>query len=136
MTRLLLIDDHAELRLLARWSLDVLPGVVEIAEAGTAEEGLRLAREWRPDVVLLDVMMPGMNGLEACRLMRAEPQLSHTHVVLLSARGQASDLEAGRAAGASAYMVKPFSPQRLAQTIELLLNRPPRSNRDPEGEFS
>ncbi len=125
MKRVLVVDDQAELRTLVRWSLELLEGPVEFAEACDAEAGLQLARTLRPDLVLLDVMMPGdMNGLQACRVLRGEPSLAHTRVVLLSARGQLADVRQGLDAGASAYLVKPFSPQRLLETAEQLLRHP------------
>jgi DNA-binding response OmpR family regulator len=74
------------------------------------------------DCVLLDVMMPGeFNGLQVCRRLREMQALAHTKVVLLSARAQATDIQEGMAAGADAYMVKPFSPQRLIETVQRLV---------------
>jgi CheY-like chemotaxis protein len=68
--------------------------------------------------VLLDVMMPGeFDGLEACRRLRADPRFTSTRIILLSARGQSADIQAGLAAGADAYVLKPFSPLKLLDTI-------------------
>ncbi len=76
----------------------------------------------RPDIVLLDVMMPGeLDGLQLCRQLRSDPVMRHIKVVLLTARGQERDREAGRQAGADEYLVKPFSPLELIETIERLL---------------
>jgi two-component system phosphate regulon response regulator PhoB len=73
-------------------------------------------------VMLLDVMMPGeLDGLQVCRSVRADPRLSGMRVLLLSARGQARDREAGAQAGADEYLIKPFSPLQLVETIERLL---------------
>lgn len=81
-----------------------------------------VVRELAPDVVPLDVMMPGeLDGLQVCRHIKGHPALRHVRVVLLSARGQARDLELGREAGADAYLVKPFSPLQLIATLQRLL---------------
>lgn len=112
MHKILLVEDHADIRRLIRMTLEFEP--VEIREAADAAAGLSVAREWHPDLVLLDVMMPGgMDGLDLCRALRADPQLQDVPVVMLSACGHASDRQAGLAAGATAYLVKPFSPMQL-----------------------
>lgn len=123
MTRKVLItDDQPDLRQLLRWSLEVLD--VEIEEATLGVEALQRAREIRPDLMVLDVMMPGeMDGLAVCREVKADPLLSNTWVILLSARGQLGDIQQGTQAGADAYIVKPFSPQRLLDTVEQLFSR-------------
>ncbi len=123
MKTVLIIDDHADLRRLVSWSLEMLEDEVELVEAKDGSTGLEVARRVRPDLVLLDVMMPGeLNGLEVCRRIRADADLVATRIVLLSARGQAADVKAGLAAGAHSYMVKPFSPQRLLDTATQLLS--------------
>jgi DNA-binding response OmpR family regulator len=112
MHKILLVEDHADIRRLIRMTLEFEP--VEIREAGDAQAGLAMARDWQPDLVLLDVMMPGhLNGLDLCRALRADPQLQQVPVVMLSACGHASDRQAGMDAGATAYLVKPFSPMQL-----------------------
>lgn len=116
----LIVDDHADIRRLIRMTLEFED--YQIHEAVDGESALQLAAALRPDVVLLDVMMPGsMDGLEVCARLKAEPRYAGMQVVLLSARGQARDREAGLRAGADAYMVKPFSPLQL---IEHLANLP------------
>lgn len=125
MKKVLIVDDQADLRSLVRISLELLDPPVQTHEATEGESALRLAKELSVDLVLLDVMMPGtLSGLDVCRHMRAMPELAHTRVVLLSARGQATDVRAGIAAGAHAYIVKPFSPERLLETAEKLLATP------------
>lgn len=122
MKRVLLIDDQAELRKLARWSLELLSCPTQMLEASSADEGLLLAKAGPPHLVLLDVSMPGtMNGYDLCRVMRATPELSRARIILLSAHGQVVDIDKGMAAGADAYLVKPVSPQRLLATAEKLL---------------
>ncbi len=122
MKQVLIVDDQPDLRKLLSWSLDVFEDRLALHEAGDGSSALKLAEDIRPDLVLLDVMMPGeLNGLQVCRRLRDMPALSATKVVLLSARAQTNDIQDGIAAGANAYMVKPFSPQRLIETVERLL---------------
>ena len=120
MNRVLIVEDQADIRKLIRMTLEF--EAYEIHEAGDGASGLRLARAVRPDLVLLDVMMPGeMDGLQVCQALKTDPELKGIKVVLLTARGQIRDQEAGRTAGADEYLVKPFSPLQLIDTIELLL---------------
>ena len=119
MKKILIVDDHADIRKLIRMTLEF--EAYDVQEASDGEVALSLAATWRPDLVLLDVMMPGaFDGLEACRLLKANPELNACYVILLSARGQARDREAGLKAGADAYLVKPFSPLQLIDTIAAL----------------
>ncbi len=120
MKRVLIVEDQADIRKLIRMTLEFEP--YEIHEAADGLTGLRMASELQPEVLLLDVMMPGeMDGLQVCRQVRADPLLSGMRVLLLSARGQARDREAGALAGADEYLIKPFSPLQLVETIERLL---------------
>lgn len=112
----LVVDDHADIRKLIRMTLEFEDQTIH--EAASAPDAVDAAQRLKPDIVLLDVMMPGAyDGLEACRRLRADPACSHTRIILLSARGQRADIEAGMAAGADAYLLKPFSPLALLDTI-------------------
>lgn len=85
-----------------------------------------MVKALRPNIVLLDVMMPGqLDGIQVCERIRADPEIAHIPVVLLTARGQQSDLEAGRRAGCDAYLTKPFSPLQLIETVEQLTTTEP-----------
>ncbi len=114
---ILIVDDHADIRRLLRMTLEFED--YEIFEAGDGEAALRFLAERPADTVLLDVMMPGpLNGLDVCRRIRAGDHPGRqAHVLLLSARGQACDREAGLQAGADAYLVKPFSPLQLIECL-------------------
>lgn len=113
----LIVEDHADIRKLLRMTLEFEGHAIH--EAGDGPTGVEMARAIHPDVVLLDVMMPGAyDGLEACRRLRADPAFAATRIILLSARGQSQDIENGLAAGADAYLLKPFSPLQLLRTIE------------------
>jgi len=117
MKRILMVEDQPDIRKLIRMTLEFED--YEVHEAEDGEQGLARVAELRPDLVLLDVMLPGtMDGLEVCRRIRADAALSRTPVIMVTARGMATDVEAGRAAGADEYLFKPFSPHELIETIE------------------
>lgn len=98
-------------------------GDFEIHEAHDGESGLAMARAIRPTVMLLDVMMPGLlDGYQVCARIKQDPELKAIQVVMLTARGQATDLAAGEAAGADAYLVKPFSPLELIERVEAMVS--------------
>lgn len=119
MAKILLVDDHADIRRLIRITLGKNHEVQE-AEDGVA--GLEKARAIRPDVVVLDVMMSGaLNGLQVLDAIKADPDLLHTRVVMVTARGQIRDYEDGMGRGADAYFVKPFSPLQVVACIKDLL---------------
>ncbi len=95
----------------------------DVVTATRGDEALDLARQLRPRAALLDIEMPGLDGLEVARSMRSDPQLAHTLIVLLTGHDRPEDVEAGIAAGADAYLTKPFSPQELETTVDRLLGR-------------
>ena len=116
MTRLLIVEDQPEIRMLIQMALEFED--LEIHEAPDGDAALALLPTLKPDLVLLDVLMPGSrNGLDVCRAIKADATLQATRVVMLSARSQPSDRQAGLAAGADAYLVKPFSPNELLRLI-------------------
>jgi CheY-like chemotaxis protein len=123
MKRVLIVEDQPDIRKLIRMTLEF--EAYEIHEAPDGTSGLRQALSVLPDLVLLDVMMPGeLDGLQVCRQLKSSPVTRGIKVVLLTARGQSRDREAGQAAGADDYLVKPFSPLQLTDTIERLLATP------------
>ena len=120
MQRVLIVEDQPDIRKLIRMTLEF--EAYEIAEAADGTQGLRMVEEFKPDLMLLDVMMPGeFDGLQVCQRIKANPSLAHIKVVLLTARGQARDLDDGQNVGADEYLVKPFSPLQLIDTIERLM---------------
>jgi DNA-binding response OmpR family regulator len=94
----------------------------EVRSAGDGEVAVRIAMEFLPDLVLLDVMMPAMTGHEVCRLLRADPATAAAHIILLSAMGQREDRDAGLAAGADEYVIKPFCTGDLMARVEEALS--------------
>lgn len=120
MKRVLIVEDQADIRKLIRMTLEFEN--YEIHEAADGSFGLRMAQAIKPDILLLDVMMPGeIDGLQVCQRIKSDPEMAGSKVVLLTARGQQKDREAGEQAGADEYLVKPFSPLQLIETIERLL---------------
>lgn len=119
LATVLICDDEPSLRELIRISLD---GPYEFVEADDGEESLELARTVRPDVIILDMMMPRLNGLEVLMAMRQEEALAHTRVIVLTA--QPATREEALRAGADVVMVKPFEPAQIAAAVEeVLANR-------------
>ncbi len=90
----------------------------DVCTARTGSEALEVARERRPDVVVSDIMMPVMNGIELVATMKADPDLSGIPVLLLSAKAQAADIRVGLEAGAVDYVTKPFEPLDLISRVE------------------
>ncbi len=120
---ILVVDDQDELRLLISLSLQTLGRIVE---ASNAEQALALFAAERPDVVVLDIWLgPGASGLDVCTRLRQDPANAGVKIVLLSACGQQSDVTAGMDAGADLYIVKPFSPIELIDSVTGLLANSP-----------
>ena len=118
--KLLIVEDQNDIRNLIRATLEFED--FEIHEAEDGRSGLDKFVAVRPAVVLLDVMMPGeLDGLQVCQRIKQSPQGRNTIVILLTARGQKADVEIGLKAGADAYLVKPFSPLELIETVEAKL---------------
>ena len=95
----------------------------EVIEARDGDEALELARERRPDVAVLDLGLPSLDGIDVIRRIRADDRLSGVIVVVLTARAQEGDVRRGFEAGADAYVRKPFSPTKLSETVSELVKR-------------
>ena len=122
MNRILIIEDQADIRRLIRWTLEFED--YEIHEANNGPAGLEHARAIKPDLVLLDVMMPGgLDGFQVCEQLRADPELGTVKVVMLTARSQQRDRQAGERAGVDAFLAKPFSPLQLVETVSSMLKK-------------
>ncbi len=119
MTRVLVVDDDAVVRTVVAHSL----AGYEVRMASSGEEGLREAAEFQPDLVLLDVVMPGLSGLEVLERLRADPGTARLPVIMLTAEAQESDVERGFELGADDYVVKPFSRRVLARRVDAVLSR-------------
>lgn len=113
--RVLVVDDDPLVRNLLRAVLN--DADFDLEEARDGSEALKLVAENAPDVIVLDVMMPGMNGYEVCRTLRADPRLDASRIVILTARDTAADREESKLAGADAFFAKPFSPLDLIESV-------------------
>jgi DNA-binding response OmpR family regulator len=128
MTKVLVIDDEAPIRLLCRVNLEAEN--MEVFEAADGPSGLELARAEKPDVVLLDVMMPGMDGWQVAERLFEDETTSQIPLVFLTARAELRDRARGLELGGVDYITKPFNPVELASIVETLLERVRRGERD------
>jgi DNA-binding response OmpR family regulator len=119
---ILVADDS--MTILAMVSSRLTRAGYDVITATRGDDALRLAQEKRPHLALLDVEMPGLDGIEVARRIRADATLTGTFIVLLTSLSAASDVEKGMAAGADAYLTKPFSPQDLQTQVEQLIGTP------------
>jgi len=118
---ILVVEDEADIRNLVRYNLEQEGYVV--AEAADGEQGLAAARKSRPHLIVLDLMLPGMNGLEVCRVLRGEEKTAKLPVVMLTARATEVDKVLGLEIGADDYVTKPFSPRELLARVKAVLRR-------------
>jgi DNA-binding response OmpR family regulator len=116
-----LAEDDVDIRDLVQIVLEQLD--LEVKAVGTGAEALAVGQEEVPKLFLLDITMPGMNGLDVCRAIRADEKLQDVPVIFMTARAQASDVAAGIEAGADTYIIKPFGPIELREHVEALLDR-------------
>ena len=114
-----MIDDEPSIRRLIGYALE--RSGYTCAMAADGEEGLRVVRDQRPRLVILDVTLPRLNGYDVCAQIRQDPNLSHTYVLMLSAKGQEIDRERGFLAGADAYLTKPFRLRELLNRVAAVL---------------
>jgi two-component system alkaline phosphatase synthesis response regulator PhoP len=119
--RILVVDDEIYIVHILEFSL-TMEGY-SVLTASDGEEALRIIEQERPDLVVLDIMMPKLDGYEVCRRLRQDEQFRSLPVILLSAKGRPIDREAGLSAGADDYITKPFSPRKLLEKMRELLDR-------------
>jgi two-component system phosphate regulon response regulator PhoB len=113
---ILIVEDQTDLRHVVRLTLQ--RAAYRIIEAESGEQALAMALEHRPDVILLDWMLPEMSGLQVAEKLRENPATSDIRIIMLSARDREQDVEAGLASGVDAYLIKPFSPLELVRKVE------------------
>jgi len=118
--RVLYVDDEPDLRQIACLSLQLDPGI-EVRACASGEEALPIAAEWRPSLILLDMMMPGLDGVETRRLLRDHPETASIPVAFVTAAARRHEREQLEEAGVIAIIAKPFDCLRLAQTVRDLL---------------
>jgi two-component system alkaline phosphatase synthesis response regulator PhoP len=120
--KVLVVDDEPNIRNILDFTLGA-EGYLVIA-AGDGEQGFEVALAELPDLILLDVMMPRSDGFEVCRRLKEDPRTAHIPVVMLTAKSGRDDRLQGEAARADGYITKPFSPQRVVETVQSLLGVP------------
>src|SRR5664279_2483430 len=118
---ILVVDDEREILELVNYNLTKEGYSVVCVETG--EDALSAARLKLPDLVLLDLMLPGVDGLEVCRKLKADPSTQHIPIVMLTAKGGEADIVAGLELGAADYVTKPFSPRVLLARVKAVLRR-------------
>jgi two-component system alkaline phosphatase synthesis response regulator PhoP len=130
MSRVLIVDDEADIREIIRYNLTKEGYVVETAENGVT--GLQKVAEFKPDLVILDMMMPGMDGVEVCHNIRSDAKNNDIIVCFLSARSEDYSQVAGLESGADDYLAKPISPRVLVSKVKSLLRRKRKSEQNRE----
>ena len=118
--KLLLVEDDPDIQRVVVMALEFAGGW-DVSVASNGREGLERAAALRPDVILLDAMMPVMDGMQMCHALKASPDLSEIPVVFLTARGQPEEVQAALDAGAVGYLVKPFDPMTLADELASIM---------------
>ena len=113
--RILAVDDNPENNEIIQ---EVLGDDYDIRTASTGEEALKMAPDFQPDIILLDVMMPGIDGYETCRQLRQHPRLKKTTVLMVTAKGELEARIKGHEVGADDYMSKPFSGEQLRESVD------------------
>jgi len=118
---ILVVDDEESILELVTYNLR--RDGYQVTAVGTGEEAMRLARSKPPALILLDLMLPGVDGLEVCRVLKNDPGTSHVPILILTAKGEEADIVAGLELGADDYITKPFSPRILLARIKAVLRR-------------
>lgn len=121
MAHILVAEDERDIRDLITFTLTFAGH--QITQAANGAQAVELAKQEVPDLIMTDVRMPKMTGYEACRAIKDDPATAHIPVVILSAKGQDEEIDEGKAAGADAYILKPFAPNELTKRIAELLEQ-------------
>ncbi len=118
---ILIVDDEEDILELVRYNLS--KEGYQITCVASGEEGLSMAKSASPDLVVLDLMLPGVDGLDVCKALKSDGKTKHIPVIMLSAKGEEADIVAGLELGADDYLVKPFSPRVLSARVKSVLRR-------------
>ncbi|MFP4321020.1 MAG: response regulator transcription factor [Anaerolineales bacterium] len=120
MAKILVAEDERDIRDLIEFTLDKVGGH-EVITVTNGADAVSKAPEIMPDIILLDIRMPKMTGVEACKALKENEALGNIPIVFLSAHGQETEIDAGLGAGAFEYIVKPFAPDQLARRVDEIL---------------
>ena len=121
MAKILIAEDERDIRDLVAFTLRFAGH--EVFAASNGEEAVEMAPRISPDLILMDVRMPRMTGYEACKAMKADPNLKDIPIVFLSAKGQETEIQQGLEVGAEEYLLKPFAPDQLSARIKTILTK-------------
>ena len=125
--KILIVDDEPNIRtLLLQAFEDLAAKGIEILETGEGIEAWRVIQAERPELIILDIMLPGMSGYEVCQHIKSDPELSKTYVIILTAKGQAADRKRSFEVGADEFILKPFDTMYLIRRVTEALGIPPR----------
>lgn len=119
MARILIAEDQSDLREMIAFALRL--GGHQVVATADGEQAFTQAQDTLPDLIILDIHMPGMTGYEVCQQLKRQSDFEHTPVIMLSAKGNADEVQAGLDAGASEYIQKPFPIEKLTERVEALL---------------
>ena len=119
MAKIVIAEDEPDIRELIAFTLRFAG--YEVITGSNGEEGYELTKKVHPDLAMFDVRMPKMTGYDACKKVKADPEIAHIPVIFLSAKGQESEIEQGLAAGAEEYLLKPFAPDQLTERVKAVL---------------
>ena len=119
--KVLVVDDEEYIQHILNFSFGAEG--YDVVTAADGEEGIKKAKSEKPDIIVLDIMMPKMDGYEACKRLKTDPSTKSIPVILLTAKGREVDRKLGSQAGADDYVVKPFSPGRLIERVEGMMKR-------------
>jgi DNA-binding response OmpR family regulator len=118
--KILIVDDEPNIVIPLQFLME--QNGYEVMAAQSGEEGLEIIYRHKPDLVLLDIMLPGIDGYEICEIIRLKPELRHIKMIFLTAKGRDINISKGLALGADAYITKPFSNAELVKNVKMLLN--------------
>ncbi|MCG6912249.1 MAG: response regulator [Deltaproteobacteria bacterium] len=121
--KILIVDDEPNIIIPLQFLMEQNGYDVQVAKSG--EEALESISRYRPDLVLLDIMLPGIDGFEVCEIVRLKPEWRNMKIVFLSAKGREVDIAKGMVLGADKYITKPFSNQEIIESVEKLLDNCP-----------
>jgi DNA-binding response OmpR family regulator len=119
MAKIVIAEDEPDIRELIAFTLRFAGH--EVIAGSNGQEGYDLTKAEHPDLAMFDVRMPKMTGYDACKKIKADPEIAHIPVIFLSAKGQENEIEQGIAAGAEEYLLKPFAPDQLTERVKAIL---------------
>jgi DNA-binding response OmpR family regulator len=119
MAKIVIAEDEPDIRELIAFTLRFAGH--EVIAGSNGQEGFDLTKKEHPDLAMFDVRMPRMTGYDACKMIKADPEIAHIPVIFLSAKGQENEIEQGLASGADDYLLKPFAPDQLAERVKAVL---------------